>query len=126
MKENINNISEDNTVTNQWYKSAISTAVIGTIFSFIILVLLLGNFIRSTIVEARQEQELVDLKAEIQDTLGDEQLLEKIRQRDLKFRQNIIQRRDFNRKGAYLLLGSVVIMLAGFKCAGSIKKKMPR
>ena len=125
MKEDINNISENNNVVNQWYKSAILTAVIGIIFSFIILVLLLGNFISSTIVEARQEQELIDLKAEIQDTPGDERLLEKIRQRDLKFRQNIIRRRDFNRKGALLLLGGVVIMLVGFKSAGTLRKKMP-
>jgi outer membrane protein assembly factor BamB len=125
MKENINNISKDNNAVNQWYKSAISTAVVGMIFSFIILVLLLGNFIHSTIVEARQEQELVDLKIEIQNKPGDEELFEKVRQRDLEFRQNIINRMDFNRKGGYLLLCSVTIMLIGFKSASTIKKKMP-
>ena len=124
MKDNINNISENN-ITNQWYKSAILTAVIGMIFSFIILILLFGNFIRSTIVETRQEQELVELKKEIQSNPGDEELFEKVRQRDLEFRQNIFSRMDFNRKGGYLLLCSVIIMLIGFKSARTLIKKMP-
>ena len=125
MKENINNISKNNNATNQWYKSAVSTAVVGMIFSFIIFILLFGNFIRSTIVEARLEKELIDLKIEIQDRPPDEELFEKARQRDLEFRQNIINRMDFNRKGGYLLLCSVTIMLTGFKSASTLKKKMP-
>lgn len=124
MKENLNNKTNNYTV-NQWYKSVFSTALVGAVFSFVILVLIFANFVRSNIIEARQEQELVNFKAEILDKPGDEQLIEKIRQRDLRYRQNIIRRRDFNRKGAYLLLGSVVIMLAGFKLAGSIRKRMP-
>ena len=124
MKENTDN-KTNNAAINQWYKSAVSTAVVGAVFSFVILILVFANYVRSNIVEARQEQELVDLKAEILDRPGDEQLLEKIRQRDLRYRQNLINTRNFNLKGSYLLLGSVVIMLAGFKLAGSLKKKMP-
>lgn len=124
MKENVDNNRKNDTI-NQWYKSAISAAIVVALFSIIILILLFANFVRSSIIEARQEQELINLKAEIQDKPGDEQLLEKIRQRDLQYRRNIFRRMDFNRKGSYLLLGCAVIMLTGFKCAGLLKKKMP-
>jgi outer membrane protein assembly factor BamB len=110
---------------NQWYKNAVSTAAVGALFSFVILVLLLANYVRSSIVEVRQEQELVNLKAEVVNKPGDKELLDKIRQRDLKYRQNIIHRMKFNHVGSHLLLASVVIMLVGFKIAGSIRKKMP-
>ncbi len=102
-----------------------STAIVGSVFSFIILLLLFFNFIRVTVVQAQREQELINQKIEIQNRHGDEQLLSQIRQLDLQFRQHLIRNLDFTRKGAYLLLATVVITLVGFKSAASIKKKMP-
>lgn len=124
MNENNNNEKKSSTI-NQWYRSAVSAAVVGALFSFVVLVLLFANFVRSSITETRQEQELVNLKAEIQKKPGDEQLLEKIRQRDLQYRQNLIRRIDFNHKGGLLLLASVIVMLAGFRIANSLHKKLP-
>lgn len=110
---------------NQWYASAASTAIVGAVFSLIILVLLVSNFIRSSIVQARREQELINQKIEIQNRPNDEQLLAQIRRLDLQYRQNLIRNLDFTRNGAYLLLGGVVITLIGFKGASTLKKKMP-
>ncbi len=125
MKTRIDSTSQNTKATNQWYASAVSTAIVGSIFSFIIFVVLVTNFIRASVVQARREQELVNLKIEIQNSSGDEQLLSQIRQKDLQFRQYLIRSLAFTRKGAYLLLGSVVIMLIGFKGASTLKKKMP-
>jgi outer membrane protein assembly factor BamB len=126
MSFHINNIKQNSKAINQWYASAVSTAIVGSVFSFIILVLLVSNFIRTTIIQARREQELINQKIEIQNRPGDQQLLSQIRQLDLQFRQNLIRSLDFNRKGVYLLLGGVVITLIGLKSADYIKKKMPK
>jgi outer membrane protein assembly factor BamB len=123
MNENTNN--KKNSTVNQWYKTAISTAAVGAVFSFVVLVFIFGNFVRSSFLEAKQERELINLKAEIVKNPGNEQLLEKIRKRDLRYRQNIFRRMDFNKKGGYLLLGCVIIMLVGFKTAVTLEKKMP-
>ena len=124
MNENKNNNTNNDTMS-QWYKTAISTAAVAGIFSFVVVMFLLANFVRSSIVEAKQEQELINLKAEIVKNPDDMQLLEKIRQRDLRYRQNIFGRMDFNRKGGYFLLGSVVIMVISFKIAMSLSKQLP-
>ena len=125
MTVNNDSTSRISGTANQWYASAVSTAIVGAIFSLIILVLLVSNFIHSSIVQARREQELVNQKIEIQKRPDDEQLLTQIRRLDLQYRQNLIRELDFTRKGAYLLLGSVVITLIGLKGASVLKKKMP-
>jgi outer membrane protein assembly factor BamB len=125
MTVNSDSTSRISGAANQWYASAASTAIVGAVFSLIILVLLVSNFVRSSIVQARREQELVNQKIEIQNKPNDEQLLARIRRLDLQYRQNLIRELDFTRKGAYLLLGSVVITLIGLKGASVLKKKMP-
>lgn len=125
MTVNSDSTSRISGAANQWYASAVSTAVVGAIFSLIILVLLVSNFVRSSVIQARREQELVNQKIEIQKRPNDEQLLARIRRLDLQYRQNLFRNLDFTRKGAYLLLGSVVIMLIGFKGASALKKRMP-
>ncbi len=110
MNENINN-NTNNVTVSQWYKCAVSTALVGAVFSFIVLVLIFANFIRSIYCRRKTGAGIGEFKSGNLKTPDDEQLLEKIRQRDLRYRQNIIRTMDFNRKGSYLLLGSVVIML---------------
>jgi len=124
MTANSDSTSRTSGAANQWYASAASTAIVGAVFSLIILVLLVSNFIRSSIVQARREQELINQKMEIQKSPANEQLLARIRRLDLQYRQNLIRELDFTRKGAYLLLGSVVITLIGFKSASVLKKRM--
>ncbi len=161
-------------VTNQWYHTAIVTAVISGVFSLIILELMLFNYFQRTVAEPkrtekwealkiqlRQEpddqqlisliqeldsksvvdpnraKELEVLKTEIRNNPDDKQLLPKIRrlylqisqdrirQLDLQIRQVRIRRWDFSRRGGYLLLGSVVVLLIGVKSASAYKKKLP-
>ncbi len=125
MSFNVDNTQQSTKAADRWYASAVSTAIAGSVFSFIILLLLVLNFIHATVVQARREQELVDLKTAIYNKPDDEQLFSQTRRLDLQYRQNLIRNLDFTRRGAYLLLGSVVITLIGFKSAGSIKKKIP-
>jgi outer membrane protein assembly factor BamB len=166
--------SMDPKVTSQWYHTAVVTAVIGGVFSLIVLELMLFNYFQRTVAEPKRTEkwealktqllqepddkqlisqiqeldpqsivdpnrakELETLKTEIRDNPDDKELLRKIRllylqirqdeirQLDLQIRQVRIRRWDFSRRGGYLLLGSVVVLLIGVKTASAYKKKLP-
>jgi outer membrane protein assembly factor BamB len=125
MKAHIDESSKSIEATNPWYGSAVATAIVGGLFSVIILTLIVLNYVQSRIPEPEREKELEDLKIAIQNQSDNEQLLLRIRQLDLQFRQDRIRSRDFSRKGSYLLFGSVVVLLIGLKLAGAFRKKAP-
>ena len=125
MKARIDDTSGNVEAKNPWYGSAVATAIVGGLFSVIILTLIVLNYIQSRIIEPKREKDLVDLKITVQNQPDNERLLLEIRQLDLQFRRDKIRRRDFSRKGSYLLLGSVLVFLIGVKLADSFKKKMP-
>jgi outer membrane protein assembly factor BamB len=67
----------------------------------------------------------LNLKKEFGQNPDDELLVSKIRRLDLQYRQNRIRRLDFSRKGSYLLLGGIAIMLIAVKTIDTFKKKLP-
>jgi outer membrane protein assembly factor BamB len=114
-----------NLESGEWYRSAITTAIVCAVFALIVLALFVTNYVRGRIIDAKWEIQSENLKIELRQHPEDEQLLERIRLLDLEFRQHRIRRLDFSRKGSYLLFGSVVIFLIALKCADTFKKKMP-
>jgi outer membrane protein assembly factor BamB len=109
-----------------WYRSAAATAVVGAVFSVIILSLIVANYIRGRVYEARLEKRLENLKIEMAANPANEQaLIEQIRNLDLQFRRSKVQRLYLSRTGGWLLLGSLAVFLVGAKCRDSFKKKMP-
>jgi outer membrane protein assembly factor BamB len=125
MKTNIDKTSKNTETTNPWYRSAVRTAIVCAAFSLIVLAFFVTNYVRGRIIDAKWEIQSENLKIELRRNPDDKQLLLRIRQLDLQFRQHRIRRLDFSRKGSYLLFGSVVIMLIALKCAGTFKKKVP-
>ena len=125
MKTNIDSTSKNTEATNPWYRSAVTTAIVCAAFSLIVLTLFVTNYVRGRIIDAKWEIQSEDLKIELRQNPDDKQLLLRIRQLDLEFRQHRIRRLDFSRKGSFLLFGSVVIMLIALKCADTFKKKVP-
>jgi len=111
--------------TSPWYGSAVSTAIVGGVLSLIVLVLIVLNHFQVRVILPKLEKELEVLKEEIRSQPDNEQLLSRIRQLDLQIRKMRIRRLDRSRKGSYLLLGSVVVLLIGVKWADTFKKKMP-
>jgi outer membrane protein assembly factor BamB len=109
----------------EWYRSAITTAIVCAVFALIVLALFVTNYVRGRIIDAKWEIQSENLKIELRQHPDDEQLLLRIRQLDLQFRRHRIRRLDFSRKGSYMLFGSVVIMLIALKCADTFKKKIP-
>jgi outer membrane protein assembly factor BamB len=125
MESNTDKTSQNIGATSPWYRSAVTTAIVCAVFSFIVLTFFVINYIQFRVVDANWEIQSLNLKKEFGQNLDDEQLLAKIRQLDLEFRQHRIRRLDFSRKGGYLLLGSIVIMLIAIKSADTFKKKLP-
>lgn len=126
MESSDNKTSRNLQVKNLWYPSAVAMTVVGEIFSVIILAFMVTNYVQGRMVEGRLEEELESLKIVISKSPDDGQfLLERIRQFDLKFRQNMIRRLDFSRKGSYLLLASLAVFLIGIKCAGTLRQNLP-
>jgi len=110
---------------NPWRQTALRTATVGGVFCIVVIALLLTNFVRRTVFDARRVEELDRLKIEILSRSNDEELMTRIRQLDLRVRRERIRRLDFSRKGSYLLAGGVVVLLIGLKWARSFRKKLP-
>lgn len=125
IKSHNDNTSEHAQVTSPWYRSAVATAIISAIFSLIVCVFMVLNYGRTKMVGTTEEEELANLRAEIRRRPDDEQLLSQIRELDLKTRQQRIRGLDRSRKGSYLLLGGVVVLLISLKSAGTFNKKPP-
>lgn len=126
MKSPDNNISGDVQAVSAWHRSAVATALVGAVFSVIVLALIVGNYIRGRVHETRWEKKLENLRIEISNQPEDEQaLLEEIRRLDLEFRRLKFRVLDFSRTGSYLLLTSLSVFVIGIKWADTFKKKTP-
>jgi outer membrane protein assembly factor BamB len=125
MKNPRSSNTNNDKLSGLWYHSAIITAVIGGIFSLIVLALLAVNFYRISTILPKWEEQLQTLKEEVRSKPDDRQLLLQIRQLDLQIRKYRIRRLDFSYKGTFLLFGGVAVLLICVKWAGTFKKKMP-
>jgi len=106
-------------------EAVVATAMVGGVFSVIILALIAVNHLQRAIELPKREQKLEALKLELHSQTDNERLVSQIRQLDLHIRQLRIRRQDFARKGAYLLLASVVTFLVAGKGAIALRKKLP-
>jgi len=125
MTVRIDNNTNNVKTANLWYQCAVATAIVGGVFSLIILTLIVINYFQMSIILPKWEEKLEALKVEIRNNPDDEQLLLRIRQFDLQIRKYRIRGLDFSYKGTFLLFGSVAVLLVGAKWASTFKKKVP-
>ena len=108
-----------------WYKAAVSSALIGAVFSIIIFTLIVANYVQGRVYETRIEKRLETLRIEIAKDSADKQALtDEIRLLDLEFRRSRLPRPGFTRMGGYLLLAALAVFALGLKWADTLKKKM--
>jgi hypothetical protein len=74
--------------SEEWYRSAITTAIVCAVFALIVLVLFVTNYVRGRIIDAKWEIQSENLKIELREHPDDQELLLRIRQLDLEFRQH--------------------------------------
>lgn len=109
--------------TNQWYRPILYCAVIAALTSAIVIALLTLNYLQLNFLDPLRAERLETLKLNIQDHPNDEILLQQIRQLDLQIRQDRTHRGNFNSKGAFLLLGSLVLFVLCAKTSQNLKTK---
>jgi outer membrane protein assembly factor BamB len=111
--------------TGAWYQTAVQTAIVGGAFSLIIIGLCVFNYIQRSVYDVKRTEELDRLKIEILKQSENEALISHIRRLDLRVRRDRIRRLDFSRRGIYLLVAGIAVLLTGVKCASTLRKKPP-
>ncbi|MHC4912799.1 MAG: hypothetical protein ACYTE5_07325, partial [Planctomycetota bacterium] len=115
----------DNETRNSWQQAARGTAVVGGVFSIIVLGLLFVNYLQIKLLDPLRTERLENMKLKLLEHPKNEQLLSQIRELDLQNRKNKIKRLDFSKKGTVFLFISVVVFLIGFKSTRQFQKRPP-
>ncbi|MHC4545543.1 MAG: outer membrane protein assembly factor BamB family protein [Planctomycetota bacterium] len=88
MKNQINDTyqapSGNTKATSQWYYTAVTTAVIGGVFSLIALELMLFNYFQRTVAEPKRADKLEEFKIQLRQHPNDQQLMLWIQELDLQ------------------------------------------
>jgi len=80
--DNYKEPSMNTKVTSQWYHTAVATAVIGGVFSLIVLELMLFNYFQRTVAEPKRTEEWEALKIQLRQQPDDQQLISQIQELD--------------------------------------------
>jgi len=107
------------------YQTALWSAVVGGVFSAIVLVLLVVNYLQIKVLDPVRAERLEMMKVKFIGESTSTELLSEIRQLDLDIRRDWIRRRLFSRRGGYLLLGGLVVCVVGLKWTATLRKKLP-
>jgi outer membrane protein assembly factor BamB len=125
MTAQFENKDVDTQIKTPLYEAARGTAVVGGIFSVIVLGLLVINYLQIKLLDPLRTERLENWKIKLLEQPNNEQLLSQIRELDLQIRKDRIGRLDFSQKGSLLLLGAIVVFLLGIKSAKTLKKRLP-
>lgn len=120
-----NNGSVDAGKASWPYQTGLRSAAIGGVFSAIVLVLLVVNYLQIKVLDPVRAEKLEMMKLTFIAQPENTELASRIRQQDFDIRRDWIRRRLFSRRGGYLLLGSLVVCLVGLKWTSTLRKKLP-
>ena len=80
--DNYKEPSMNTKVTSQWYHTAVVTAIIGGVFSLIVLELMLFNYFQRTVAEPKRTEKWEALKIQLRQEPDDQQLISHIQELD--------------------------------------------
>lgn len=108
------------------YRTAIATGYIAGVFALFIAINLTVNHLRLKSADPLDSAALQELRSELREQPENESLKTEIRNLDLLARKAYFNSLTFTNAGAWLLLGSLAIMLIALKIAGNIAKRPPQ
>ncbi|HIJ70013.1 MAG TPA: PQQ-binding-like beta-propeller repeat protein [Planctomycetes bacterium] len=108
------------------YQAALWSAVVSGVFSAIVLVLLVVNYLQIKVLDPLRAERLEMMKVKFIGEPLSEDMLFDIRRLDLEIRRDKIRRQFFSRRGGYLLLGGLVVCVAGLKLASVLGRRPPQ
>ena len=122
-------VNDNNTVdvraASASYQMALWSAIAGGVFSAVVLALLIVNYVQIKVLDPIRAERLELMKVKLIGQPASAELLPQIRQLDLDIRSDRIRRQIFSRRGGYLLLGGLVILVAGLKWTAAVNKNLP-
>jgi len=121
----VKSLSSDANAVQRWHTTAVRTAFVAGVFSFIVAVLLFANAYRMKITDIRDEDALAEMKLKVTRQSADVSVIEEIRQTDTDNRRSRFGHLERSHKGSRLLLGGLIVFFAGAKWAHTLKKKLP-
>ena len=105
------------------YPALVWTAVVAAVFSLIVGLLMTLDFVGRGKFELFDSPEYLQLKQQLKDQPGDEQVQQAIRDLDLHLRDSYFRNRRFLAQGMYMLLGGVVLTLVAARWACSLRRQ---
>ena len=109
-----------------WHQAMRTTMIVGAVFSAIFAGLLVWNLIGSAVIGPGRENRAAALKVQVQKEAENQKLLTEIRQLDFKIRRDRLWRLEYARRGTFMLLGSIIVLVVAGKLAGNMSKELPR
>ncbi len=105
------------------YPALAGTAVVAAVFSLIVSLLMTLDFVGRGKYELFDSPEYLQLKQQLKDQPGDEQIQQSVRALDLHLRDSYFRNRRFLSQGMYMLLGGVVLTLIAARWACSLRRQ---
>lgn len=107
------------------HRIAVRTATVAAMFSLIVAVLLLYDFLHRSMQDPTQTSARDALKVVLKEQPANESIHEELRKLDEEDRQEYFRERAFTLSGAILLCGGVIVSLAAAKWAATLRRKQP-
>jgi outer membrane protein assembly factor BamB len=107
------------------YRAVAGTSIVAGVFSLIVCLLLVVDFVHRGRYELFDSPQYLELKAELRANPNDERIKAEIRELDHELRAAYFRRRAFTATGVYLLLGGVLLTLATSRRAASLRPAVP-
>ena len=110
------------TVNKPWYHAAMGVAVVAGVFSAAVAALLVVNHLRARLADPLDSPDLAAMKESLLQEPRSEALKERIRALDHALRVEYFRRQAFAQRGAYLLVGGLVALVAALRYAAHCRK----
>jgi len=110
------------------FQAALASAVVAGLFCLVVIGLLASAQIRNGTLNFQNSEELAALREMLlkaPDRADAERLKEKIRERDLELRRQLLSRQAFTETGGYLLAGGVLVFLLAASRAATYRQRQP-
>ncbi|MCD6288567.1 MAG: PQQ-binding-like beta-propeller repeat protein [Candidatus Hydrogenedentes bacterium] len=109
------------------WRAAVTVAAVASIFTLVVCIALISNYLMLTLNNPLDNPELVKLREQLAASSGDNAaLIEQIRAMDLLARKAFFTSQTQIRTGAFMLLGGAVVMLVSFKLAALWNPRLPK
>jgi len=101
------------------------TAALAGVFVFAVVGLMARDYVQRLAKDPLDTEEFKQLKKQVVADPDSEELKREVEQRDLELRRAYFGQRRFASRGAWLLLGSLAVLLVAMRTAATLRRKLP-